>query len=66
MSNRQIAEYVGVDEGTVRRFRHTMELTAEFPQSPNRTGRDGRKINTPSAFESENGFDHSGATKSTR
>jgi uncharacterized ParB-like nuclease family protein len=46
MSNRQIAEYVGVDEGTVRRFRHTMELTAEFPQSPNRTGRDGRKINT--------------------
>ncbi|GHT27595.1 hypothetical protein FACS18942_07140 [Planctomycetales bacterium] len=46
MSNRQIAEYVGVDEGTVRRFRHTMESTAEFPQSPNRTGRDGLKINT--------------------
>ena len=42
LSNRQIATHVGVDEGTVRNWRE--KLTAEIPQSPKRTGRDGRTI----------------------
>lgn len=44
LSNRQIADHVGVDEGTVRNWRE--KLTAEVPQSVHRTGRDGRTINT--------------------
>jgi len=43
-SNRQIAEHIGVDEGTVRSWRE--KLTAELPQSAERIGRDGRTINT--------------------
>jgi len=46
MSNRQIGKHVGVDEGTVRRWREKLELTAEVPQSPLRASRDGRTINT--------------------
>jgi hypothetical protein len=46
MSNRQIGKHVGVDEGTVRRWREKLELTAEVPQSPLRAGRNGRTINT--------------------
>jgi hypothetical protein len=44
LSNRQIAAHVGVDESTVRAWRE--KLTAEFPQSKRRRGRDGRTINT--------------------
>jgi uncharacterized ParB-like nuclease family protein/transposase-like protein len=46
LTNRLIAEHVGVDEGTVRKWRAAMETTAEIPQSPIRTGLDGRTINT--------------------
>ena len=55
-SNRQIAEHCGVDEKTVRKYRHPKNLTADSPQSDSaasktsksrpRTGRDGRTINT--------------------
>jgi len=52
MSDRQIAEHVGVSDRTVNRCRAEMESTATMSQSPNlngvvaRTGRDGRTINT--------------------
>jgi len=42
LSNRQIADHVGVDESTVRVWRE--KLTAGIPQSTRRTGRDGRTI----------------------
>lgn len=46
MSNRQIADHVGVDEITVRRNRARLESTATLSQSAERVGRDGRTINT--------------------
>ena len=46
LSNRQIAEHVGVSEITVRRQRENLESTATLSQSESRTGRDGRTINT--------------------
>ena len=46
MSNRQIADYLGVNESTVRRIRHQMESTAALPQSTARVGKDGRIIKT--------------------
>jgi hypothetical protein len=46
MSNRQIAEYLGVNESTVRRTRHQLEAGAAMPQSAERLGKDGRTINT--------------------
>ncbi|MCL2349024.1 MAG: helix-turn-helix domain-containing protein, partial [Planctomycetaceae bacterium] len=46
MSNRQIADYLGVNESTVRRIRHQMESTAALPQSTERVGKDGRTIKT--------------------
>jgi len=45
-SNREIAEHVGVAEGTVRKYRDEMESTAQLAQSARRAGRDGRTINT--------------------
>jgi len=45
-SNREIAEHVGVVEGTVRKYRDALEATAQLAQSPMRAGRDGRTINT--------------------
>lgn len=45
-SNRLIARYVGVDEGTVRNVRYDLEATAEIPQSYLREGADGRLIDT--------------------
>ncbi len=45
-SDRQIAEHVGVDHKTVSRYRSQLAPTGEIPQSPERTGRDGRTINT--------------------
>ena len=45
-SNREIARHLGVDEATVRNHREKLEVTAEIPQSAERTGADGRKINT--------------------
>jgi len=45
-SDRQIAEHVGVDNATVSKYRHELESTVEIQQSPTRTGRDGRTINT--------------------
>jgi hypothetical protein len=44
MSDRQIAEYVGVDPMTVGKYRKQMEPTVESLQSTTRTGRDGRTI----------------------
>ena len=46
MSDRQIAEHVGVNNSTVSKYRHELESTVEIQQSDTRTGRDGRKINT--------------------
>jgi len=46
MSDRAIAEHVGVDHKTVARCRREMESTGEVPQSTKRTGRDGRTIET--------------------
>lgn len=59
LSNRQIAVHCGVNEKTIRKYRHQSDVTAEIPQSPSesaesidtesgvyRTGRDGRTINT--------------------
>jgi uncharacterized ParB-like nuclease family protein len=46
ISNREIARHVGVDEGTVRGYREKMEVTAEIPQSTERTGADGRVYQT--------------------
>jgi len=46
MSNRQIADYLGLDESTVRRLRRKMESTAALPQSTERIGKDGRVIKT--------------------
>ncbi|MCL2623486.1 MAG: hypothetical protein FWD31_07460 [Planctomycetaceae bacterium] len=46
MSDRQIAEHVGVHHVTVGTVRKEMELTGEIHQSHSRIGRDGRTINT--------------------
>ncbi len=46
MSNRELANYVGVSEFMVRTHRAEMESTAIVSQSPERTGRDGRTIDT--------------------
>lgn len=46
MSNRQVADYLGVNESTVRRLRRQMESTAALPHSPERVGKDGRTIKT--------------------
>ncbi|NJO82404.1 MAG: ParB N-terminal domain-containing protein [Blastochloris sp.] len=45
-SNRELARHCQVDEKTVRTIRATLEATADIPQSPSRTGADGRTINT--------------------
>ena len=44
MSDRQIAEHVGVDPMTVGKYRKQLEPTVEVLQSAARTGRDGRTI----------------------
>ena len=46
MSDGQIAEHVGVDHKTVAKVRKELAATREIPKSTNRTGRDGRTINT--------------------
>jgi hypothetical protein len=46
LSDWQIAEHVGVNHSTVSRIRKELESTVEMQQSPSRTGRDGRTINT--------------------
>ncbi|MGE5510421.1 MAG: ParB N-terminal domain-containing protein [Bacteroidota bacterium] len=45
LSDRQIAEHVGVSDFMVREYRKQLESTARISQSPTRTGRDGRTIN---------------------
>ena len=46
LSDRSIAEHVGVDHKTVANVRREKQLTGEIPQSNYRTGQDGRTINT--------------------
>ena len=46
MSDRSIADYVGVDHKTVASVRREKEMAGEIPQSTYRTGQDGRTINT--------------------
>jgi hypothetical protein len=46
LSDRQIAEYVGVDHKTVAKCRAELEATGELPQSTIRTGLDGRTTDT--------------------
>jgi len=46
LSDRQIAEHVGVDHKTVGRYRAELYPTGELPQSTSRQGRNGRTINT--------------------
>lgn len=46
MSDRQIAEYVGVGHVMVSRYRKELEATVSLEQSTTRTGRDGRTIDT--------------------
>jgi len=43
MSDRQIAEHVGVDPMTVGKYRKELSATVETLQSPARTGRGGTK-----------------------
>ena len=43
-SNVQLANHIGVDEGTIRRYRQDLESTSEIPKSDQRTGGDGRTI----------------------
>ena len=45
-SNRKIAKHVGVSHATVIKYRQEMESTGQVDQSPTRTGRDGRTIDT--------------------
>jgi len=46
MSDSQIAEHVGVAISTVGKYREELEVTLGIGKSPERTGRDGRTINT--------------------
>ena len=46
LSDRQIAEHVGVDHKTVAKCRAELEATGELPQSTIRTGLDGRTTDT--------------------
>ena len=46
MSDRKIAEHVGVGHVMVSRIRHELETTVSLEQSAERTGQDGRTINT--------------------
>ncbi len=46
LSDRAIADHVGVDHETVRKYRAAAVSTGEVRQSTERTGRDGRTINT--------------------
>lgn len=46
LSNEQIAEHCGVDPKTVAKYRDAMTATLEIPESTQRTGRDGRTIET--------------------
>lgn len=46
LSDRQIAQHVGVDHKTVGRYRRELATTGEIPQSTQRTGVDGRTIDT--------------------
>lgn len=46
MSDRQIAEHCGVGSTMVLKYRSELTATAQIEQSPQRTGRDGRTINT--------------------
>ena len=46
MSDREIAQHVGVDHKTIGAYRSQLEMTGEIPQSDTRTGADGRTINT--------------------
>lgn len=52
LSDRQIAEHCGVDHKTVSAIRSSLHVTGEIPQSNERTGRDGRTINTQSISQS--------------
>ncbi len=46
MSDELIATHVGVSSRTVLRYRHALMTLSQVKQPPNRTGRDGRTINT--------------------
>ena len=46
LSDRAIADHVGVDHETVRKYRAVAASTGEIRQSAERTGKDGRTINT--------------------
>ena len=46
MANREIARHLGVDHKTVGDWREKLQATGEIPQSTQRTGADGRTINT--------------------
>lgn len=45
-SNREIGRHLGVNDKTVGEWRKKLESTAEIPQSTERTGADGRTIDT--------------------
>lgn len=46
LSNEQIARHCGVDPKTVAKYRDAMTATLEIPESTQRTGSDGRTIDT--------------------
>lgn len=52
-SDTAIAAHVGVDQKTVLKYRQHLEVTKEVPKSPERTGRDGRTINTENIGKSK-------------
>lgn len=51
-SDRQIGRHIGVDGKTVATVREQLQMTAEIPQSEERTGGDGRTINTANIGQS--------------
>ena len=46
MSNRALGAHLGVDHKTVGKYRSELQTTGEIPQSTQRTGADGRTIDT--------------------
>lgn len=55
MSDGKIAEHVGVADRTVNRIRAELEPTPTLSESPTRTGRDGRTIDTSNIGKGKSG-----------
>ena len=58
MSDRSIADAVGVDHKTVGQVREKLGLTGEIPQSSRRMGKDGRVIDTANIGQKTSKYPH--------